>query len=243
MFEVVEREVTKTEVEKVSVFTCDMCGEKVEIFRPDGPFLIDGNIGFFCNDEPWARMIASHKKENHLCPTCAEKVRGFIKGGEVGGMASFAEGEVYRLQDKLRSVKWWRDFYERKGEELAHHVEETSGELYQQCMLNQTLMDRVEDLEKEVEHRKAAYEFQRLHASGEMKIIHLKPTTYAEACAGLNPFDRVLVRDHNSQKWSNAHFGYKDGYDFWCDNCSYNDCLPYEPYKHLLGTTDSPWEG
>jgi len=30
-FEVVKREVEKTEVEKVTVFTCDMCGAKREL--------------------------------------------------------------------------------------------------------------------------------------------------------------------------------------------------------------------
>lgn len=74
--------------------------------------------------------------------------------------------------------------------------------------------------------------------SDKKAIVDLKPKVE------LKPFDKVLIRDFESQAWQVSLFGYKDS-DFYycCNGCGWNQCIPYnEETAHLLGTTDD-WEG
>ena len=59
----------------------------------------------------------------------------------------------------------------------------------------------------------------------------------------LQPFDKVLVRDTNSEKWRIQLFSHiiKDCFpsEYHCVNSCYNFCIPYNmKTKHLVGTTD-----
>lgn len=74
--------------------------------------------------------------------------------------------------------------------------------------------------------------------SDKKAIVDLKPKVE------LKPFDKVLIRDFDSQAWQVSLFGYKDS-DFYycCNGCGWNQCIPYnEETAHLLGTTGD-WEG
>ena len=54
----------------------------------------------------------------------------------------------------------------------------------------------------------------------------------------LKPFDKVLVRDSESQAWQVSLFSYKDSDSYYCCNgCSWNQCIPYIGNESLLGTT------
>lgn len=71
------------------------------------------------------------------------------------------------------------------------------------------------------------------------QIVDLKPKVDE-----LKPFDKVLVRDSESDKWRANLFGYidKDGY-YHCVYANWAYCIPYnEETAHLLGTTDE-WKG
>lgn len=73
--------------------------------------------------------------------------------------------------------------------------------------------------------------------SDKKAIVDLKPKVE------LKPFDKVLVRDFGSQAWQVSLFGYKDSDFYYCCNCSWNQCIPYnEETAHLLGTTGE-WKG
>lgn len=54
----------------------------------------------------------------------------------------------------------------------------------------------------------------------------------------LKPFDKVLVRDSESDNWRANLFGYigKDGY-YRCVYANWVYCIPYAGNEHLLGTT------
>lgn len=75
------------------------------------------------------------------------------------------------------------------------------------------------------------------------KIIDKK----TESSPTLQPFDKVLVRDHDGQKWMSTLFGFfcqdkGDRYPYETAHGAYKYCIPYnEKTKHLLGTTD-PYE-
>ena len=74
--------------------------------------------------------------------------------------------------------------------------------------------------------------------SDKKAIVDLKPKVE------LKPFDKVLIRDFESQAWQVSLFGYKDS-DFYycCNGCGWNQCIPYnEETAHLLGTTGE-WKG
>lgn len=53
------------------------------------------------------------------------------------------------------------------------------------------------------------------------------------------PFDKVLVRDLEIQKWRcNIYSHYKEGsFPYVCVDGEYRFCIPYEGNEHLLGTT------
>ena len=57
----------------------------------------------------------------------------------------------------------------------------------------------------------------------------------------LKPFDKVLVRDNNAQKWTVDLFSLFDKsliYPYSCVGHYTNQCIPYEGNEHLLGTTN-----
>ena len=67
---------------------------------------------------------------------------------------------------------------------------------------------------------------------GKKAIVDLKPKIE------LKPFDNVLVRDSESDKWRANLFGYigKDGY-YYCVYANWAYCIPYIGNESLLGTT------
>ena len=68
--------------------------------------------------------------------------------------------------------------------------------------------------------------------SDKKSIVDLKPKVE------LKPFDKVLVRDSESQAWQVSLFSYKDSDSYYCCNgCSWNQCIPYIGNESLLGTT------
>ena len=68
--------------------------------------------------------------------------------------------------------------------------------------------------------------------SNKKSIVDLKPKVE------LKPFDKVLVRDSESQAWQVSLFSYKDSDSYYCCNgCSWNQCIPYIGNESLLGTT------
>ena len=64
----------------------------------------------------------------------------------------------------------------------------------------------------------------------------------------LNPFDKVLVWDEDSEPWHINFFSYcvlskadkKEKYR--CIDTSYYQCIQYEGNEHLLGTSNNPEE-
>lgn len=64
------------------------------------------------------------------------------------------------------------------------------------------------------------------------KVIELKPKVE------FKPFDKVLVRDNDTEPWMPAFFEreYKHKF-FLLSGFCYDQCIPYEGNEHLLGTT------
>jgi hypothetical protein len=63
----------------------------------------------------------------------------------------------------------------------------------------------------------------------------------------LKPFDKVLVRDGDEEKWKRQFFdNYNDAfsYPYQCiGGNAYNQCIPYEGNEELVDTTDAPKGG
>ena len=62
------------------------------------------------------------------------------------------------------------------------------------------------------------------------------------------PFDKVLVRDSDTQSWGANLFSYYDAsddyYPYVCLSCRFGQCIPYNEHTaHLLGTTNAYREG
>lgn len=57
----------------------------------------------------------------------------------------------------------------------------------------------------------------------------------------LYPFDKVLVRDGDNDKWVCDIFSHIDENDFYyCIGTRWQQCIHYEGNEHLLGTTKNP---
>lgn len=59
----------------------------------------------------------------------------------------------------------------------------------------------------------------------------------------LKPFDRVLIRDEETDNWEPAFFAYydesDDPYPFYCtNNDHFAECIPYEGNEHMYMTND-----
>lgn len=71
-------------------------------------------------------------------------------------------------------------------------------------------------------------------------ILSLEP----EPECPFKPFDKVLVRNDDSDAWMPKFFSYQDDsmyYSFHSiNNGEYRQCIPYEGNEHLAFTTDSP---
>nr|DAO34873.1 MAG TPA: hypothetical protein [Crassvirales sp.] len=69
-------------------------------------------------------------------------------------------------------------------------------------------------------------------------------TLELEEIQRFKPFDKVLVRDFPSQKWSINLFSYYDkgdiSYPYVCLNSRYSYCIPYKGHECLVGTTINP---
>lgn len=61
----------------------------------------------------------------------------------------------------------------------------------------------------------------------------------------LKPFDKVLVRDLDSERWRCDFFEKQEeneGFNVRCFRGVWYQCIPYEGNEHLLGTTNNPEE-
>lgn len=54
------------------------------------------------------------------------------------------------------------------------------------------------------------------------------------------PFDKVLVRDNDTEQWRADFFSHMHNGWYVCGGARWRYCIPYEGYEHLLGTTDKP---
>lgn len=55
----------------------------------------------------------------------------------------------------------------------------------------------------------------------------------------LKPFDKVLVRDKNTNVWRADIFEKYEGSQYQCITTLWKQCIPYEGNEHLLGTTET----
>ncbi len=61
------------------------------------------------------------------------------------------------------------------------------------------------------------------------------------------PFDRVLVRDSNEDKWMCDIFSHYDAdadeYVYLCVSAAWKQCIPFEGNEQLVGTANEPKGG
>ena len=69
--------------------------------------------------------------------------------------------------------------------------------------------------------------------SEKKQIVDLKPKVE------LKPFDKVLIRDINAERWKASFFSYKEESHYVSiEGRCWRQCIPYEGNEHLLGTTE-----
>ena len=87
------------------------------------------------------------------------------------------------------------------------------------------------------EEEKAAF-FDALAKKGKVWDAEKKAIVYLKPKVELKPFDKVLVRDSQSDKWRVNLFGYIDKDEYYhCAFANWVYCIPYAGNEYLLGTT------
>ena len=81
--------------------------------------------------------------------------------------------------------------------------------------------------------------------NAEKKIIEdIEPVTKSDIPEHkFEPFEKILVRDQKTDKWTVDLYGFeekKDGYNYQCVGGCFVYCIPYEGNEHLLGTSKDP---
>lgn len=80
------------------------------------------------------------------------------------------------------------------------------------------------------------------HHNKEIKADDILSITIDKECE-FKPFDKVLVRDKDNEKWEADFFSHiqdENLYYFSTIGGSWRQCIPYEGNEHLVGTCDSP---
>ena len=88
--------------------------------------------------------------------------------------------------------------------------------------------------------RISVHEELREATEGEAITFHEAYTIWEKSKkqSAFKPFDKVLVRDSESDKWRANLFGYIDKDEYYhCVYANWVYCIPYEGNEHLLGTT------
>ena len=91
--------------------------------------------------------------------------------------------------------------------------------------------------------RISVHEELREATEGEAITFHEAYTIWEKSKkqSAFKPFDKVLVRDSESDKWRANLFGYIDKDEYYhCVYANWVYCIPYEGNEHLLGTTKDP---
>ena len=94
------------------------------------------------------------------------------------------------------------------------------------------------DFYYKVEYNEGGVSYVNIESQNDWELVHDKFDI-----STLKPFDKVLVRDRNKDKWNIGFYGFYDiaydiNYPYECCGNSFAQCIPYECNEHLLGTTD-----
>lgn len=81
-------------------------------------------------------------------------------------------------------------------------------------------------------------------AVGPFKIRVPKEKKEVVSAHQFKPFEKVLVRDIDSDEWQcnffDCFFNDEDGYNYSCVANSWKQCIPYEGNENLVGRTENP---
>lgn len=189
-------------------------GAGVEDFTENGRF-IDGFEGAECLLFPSAKM------------RCWDK---FFKRGDI----------VYNLYSKMYAVFecWANDDYTEFNTTINYYDDHTFGGeevCTTDSFVKATDKQRVEFIEAAEKHYGGKYNPETLHVES-VKVVEPK--------CPFKPFQKVLVRDDGEDNWCASFFShYERGskFPYVTTAGGFRQCLFYEGYEDLLGTTDAPF--
>lgn len=155
---------------------------------------------------------------------------------EIEKQNEFKDGDIIKMTwDKYSAIViFWE--YSNFGKGLDSHVFfNIKTKIIEYNIHGHTLQDMILRLATEEEKQQL---FEALAKEGKTwdaekkEVVNLKPKVE------LKPFDKVLVRDSESDKWRANLFAYisEDGY-YCCVYAFWVYCIPYAGNEHLLGTT------
>lgn len=122
------------------------------------------------------------------------------------------------------------DLYDHASLDTTTHELDISGEY-------KIIKENIMEIHLATEEEKKQL-FSALAKEGKAWDSDKKSIVYLKTKVELKPFDKVLVRDFESQAWQVSLFSYKDSDSYYCCNgCCWDKCIPYIGNESLLGTT------
>lgn len=198
------------------------------------------NVDFVTNGS----IIESTQEWNKASNEDAEKYIGYITADlekanrrlnletlEIEKLPEFKDGDIVVYG---KSVAICRKIY-KHTHCFYVSIDETFGLLFDYNTVSSEECRFAKEEEKQQLFDALAKEGKAWDAEKKM-IVNLKPKIE------LKPFDKVLVRNRNTQRWHADLFGFKsDGVNvfYHCVGSSWNFCIPYIGNESLLGTTDN----
>lgn len=155
----------------------------------------------------------------------------------------FKDGDIV-VTDAVPSMCYSKCIFILKGDLYAHESRANSYVFYNINnnsiifgVSDKTIRDRNIHLATELEKQQL---FNAIAKKGNRWDSEKKEVVDFKPKVKLKPFDKVLVRDSESDKWRTNLFSYVDKDK--CYHCVYANwlhCIPYDGNEHLLGTTNN----
>lgn len=133
----------------------------------------------------------------------------------------YVNGKIVEIQDKLYALgwKWHREVIEIENKPFVYIDAD------KELMCGNSMTDFVKSAFTEI-------------SADEIRAIELVEYNF-------KPFDKVLVRENNTEMWKADFFSHYNEKGVWPYGCCcgyWQQCIPYEGNEHLIGKADKPIE-
>ena len=209
----------------------------------NGNYYLENNVGIVSFVEHEGNFLTSdfykENKENaqEYIRKIEEKLGGKLNSDNLeieNAQPEFKDGDIVAIV--VRKCTHIAIFQSRQDAYIGFHAVLCQND---ELLLEEPFREDVGDIELRLATESEKQQlFSSLKKEGKAWDIDKKSIVDLNQKVELKPFDKVLVRDFESQAWQLSLFSYKDSDSYYCCNgCAWDKCIPYIGNESLLGTT------